>query len=132
MTKYVITIYQGSRRYYYAGVNLKHFSVDTDLLITENIDKAYKYNNESEASESISYMRLCPVALHKGLAFGIEPWEPKPETLWDKIAKMSKEEFAKWLFANCEYISVEYGSCSGASDSSGILRLLDSAAEGDR
>ena len=53
------------------------------------------------------------------------------KTLWKKISKMSKEEFAKWLFANCEYISAEYGSCSGADDSSGILRLLDSAAEGD-
>ena len=131
MIKYVITIYQGSRRYYYAGLNLKHFSVDTDLLTTENIDKAYKCNNESEALEFISYMKFCPVAIGKGLAFGIEPWEPKPETLWDKIAKMSKEEFAEWLFANCEYLSAEYGSCSGESDSSGILRLLDSAAGGD-
>ena len=131
MTKYVITIYQGSRRYYYAGLNLKHFSADTDFLITENIDKAYKYNNESEAFDYISYMELSPVALGRGLAFGIEPWEPEPETLWDKIVKMSKEEFAEWLFVNCEYISAEYGSCSGANDNSGILRFLDSAAEGD-
>ena len=51
--------------------------------------------------------------------------------MWDKIVKMSKEEFANWLFVNCEYISTEYGFCSGEDDSSRILRLLDSAADGD-
>ena len=131
MTKYVITIYQGSRRYYYSDLNLKHFSVDTDLIMTENLDKAYKCNNEAEAFEFISHMKLSPAAIGKGLAFGIEPWDSEPETLWDKIIKMSKEEFAKWLFANCEYISAEYGSCSGEKDSSRILRLLDSTADRD-
>ena len=48
MTKYVITIYQGSRKYYYSNLNLKQFSVGTDLIMTENIDKAYKCNNETE------------------------------------------------------------------------------------
>lgn len=131
MTKYVITIYQGSRKYYYSDLNLKQFSVDTDLIMTENIDKAYKCNNETEAFEFISHLTLSPVALCKGLAFGIEPYETEPKTLWDKIVKMSKEEFANWLFVNCEYIATEYGFCSGEDDSSRILQLLDSAADGD-
>ena len=46
-------------------------------------------------------------------------------TIWEAIKNMSKEEFAEWLYANCEYISAEYGACSGEDDSSGILRLLD-------
>lgn len=25
-------------------------------------------------------------------------------TIWKQLKKMSKEEFAEWLFANCEYI----------------------------
>jgi hypothetical protein len=52
-------------------------------------------------------------------------------TIWEAMKKMSKEEFAEWLYANCEYISAEYGACSGENDSSGVLRLLDSAMEGD-
>jgi hypothetical protein len=52
-------------------------------------------------------------------------------TILEQLKKMSKEEFAEWLYANCEYISAEYGSCSGADDSSDIIRLLDSAADGD-
>jgi hypothetical protein len=53
-------------------------------------------------------------------------------TIWKQLKKMSKKEFAEWLYANCEYISAEYGSCSGADDSSGILRFLDSAVERKR
>lgn len=131
MTKYVITVYHGSRKFYYNSLNTKSLLEGADLHVTEDILKAYKCNSEEEASDYIYYISMSPVAKNKGLAFGIEPWEPKPETLWDKIAKMSKEEFAEWLFANCEYLSAEYGSCSGASDSSDILRLLDSVAEGD-
>lgn len=52
-------------------------------------------------------------------------------TIWEAIKNMSKEEFAEWLYANCEYISAEYGSCSGEGDSSGILRLLDCDIDGD-
>lgn len=52
-------------------------------------------------------------------------------SIFEAIKNMTKEELAKWLYANCEYISAEYGSCSGANDSSGVLRLLDSAVEGD-
>jgi hypothetical protein len=44
---------------------------------------------------------------------------------------MTKEELAEWLYANCEYISAEYGACSGEYDSSGVLRLLESDAGGD-
>ena len=97
--------------------------------MTENLDKAYKCNNETEAFEFISHLKLSPVAIDKGLAFGIEPCETEPKTLWDKIVKMSKEEFAKWLFANCEYIAAEYGFYSGEDDSSRILQLLDSAVD---
>lgn len=52
-------------------------------------------------------------------------------TIWEAIKNMSKEEFAEWLYANCEYISAEYGACSGEYDSSRVLRLLDSNMEGD-
>ena len=55
MIKYVSTIYQGSRKYYYSNLNLKQFSVDTDLIMTENIDKAYKCNNETEVFELVVY-----------------------------------------------------------------------------
>lgn len=52
-------------------------------------------------------------------------------TIYEAIKNMSKEEFAEWLYANCEYISAEYGACSGEKDSSGILRLLDTEEGGD-
>ncbi len=52
-------------------------------------------------------------------------------TIFEAIMNMTKEEFAEWLYANCEYISAEYGACSGEDNSSGILGLLDSAIEGD-
>ena len=52
-------------------------------------------------------------------------------TIYEAIKKMTKEEFAEWLFANCEYISAEYGACSGENDSTGILQLLDCDIDGD-
>lgn len=52
-------------------------------------------------------------------------------TIWEAIKNMTKEEFAEWLYANCEYISAEYGACSGENDSSGIFRLLDCDIDGD-
>lgn len=52
-------------------------------------------------------------------------------TIYEAIKNMSKEEFAGWLYANCEYISAEYGACSGNNDSSGILGLLDSDIDRD-
>lgn len=52
-------------------------------------------------------------------------------TIYEAIKNMTKEEFAEWLYANCEYISAEYGACWGADDSSRILELLDSDIEGD-
>ena len=52
-------------------------------------------------------------------------------SIYEAIKSMSKEELAEWLFANCEYISAEYGACSGNDDSSGILRLLDYDIDGD-
>lgn len=52
-------------------------------------------------------------------------------SIYDALKHMSKEELAEWLYANCEYISAEYGACSGAEDRSRILKLLDSDIEGD-
>lgn len=60
-------------------------------------------------------------------SFGSEPISKTTETIWDSIKQMTKEELAEWLYANCEWISAEYGACSGANDSSDVLRLLDSA-----
>jgi hypothetical protein len=52
-------------------------------------------------------------------------------SIYEAIKDMSKEELAEWLYANIEYISAEYGACSGNDDSSGILRLLDKDIDGD-
>lgn len=45
-------------------------------------------------------------------------------SLFEMLQQMTIEELAEWLYANVEYLSAEYGSCSGANDSSGILRCL--------
>lgn len=55
--------------------------------------------------------------------------EPTTETIWESIQQMTKEELAEWLYANCEWISAEYGACSGANDSSDVLDLLDSTED---
>ena len=52
-------------------------------------------------------------------------------TIYEAIKEMSKEEFAEWLYANCEYISAEYGACSGANNSSDVLKLLDTDVTSD-
>ena len=52
-------------------------------------------------------------------------------TIYEAIQNMSKEELADWLYANIEYISAEYGACSGNDDSSGILELFDTDINGD-
>lgn len=52
-------------------------------------------------------------------------------TIYEAIQNMSKEELAEWLYANCEYISAEYGACWGADDSSRILELLDTDVTSD-
>ena len=52
-------------------------------------------------------------------------------SIYEAIKNMTKEELAKWLYANCEWISAEYGACSGEYDESGILRLLDTDIRGD-
>ena len=48
------------------------------------------------------------------------------ETVYEKIKKMSIEELADWLYANCEWISVEYGACSGRNDFLNLLEFLNS------
>lgn len=55
-------------------------------------------------------------------------FEVKP-TLFETLNDMDVEEFAEWLYANCEWLSAEYGACSGAKDSSRILELLNSAED---
>ena len=52
-------------------------------------------------------------------------------TIYEAIKNMSKEELAEWLYANIEYISAEYGACSGEDDTSGILGLLDTDIDKD-
>lgn len=51
--------------------------------------------------------------------------------IYEAIKNMSKEELAEWLYANCEYISAEYGACSGNDDNSGILELLGKDIDSD-
>ena len=47
-------------------------------------------------------------------------------TIFEKIKDMDIEEMAEWLFYNCEYLSAEYGDCSGAEDSHRMLEFLKS------
>ena len=51
------------------------------------------------------------------------------ETVFEKIKKMSIEELADWLYANCEWLSAEYGACSGANDYLHLLEFLNSEDE---
>lgn len=53
-------------------------------------------------------------------------FEVKP-TLFEKIKDMDIEEMAEWLYANCEWLSAEYGACSGANNHKHILQLLGEA-----
>lgn len=59
---------------------------------------------------------------------GCEERETK-ETIFGKLKAMSIEEMAEWLFNNCEYLSAEYGDCSGAEDSHSMLEFLKSAED---
>ena len=52
-------------------------------------------------------------------------------TLFEQLQDMSAEELAEWLYANCEWLSAEYGACSGADDCSQILKLLESVGDAD-
>ena len=49
--------------------------------------------------------------------------------IYEQIMKMSIEELADWLYANCEYLSAEYGACSGANDYLHLLEFLNSDDE---
>ena len=51
------------------------------------------------------------------------------ETVYEKIQNMNIEELAEWLYANCEYLSAEYGACSGANDYLNLLDFLSSDGE---
>ncbi|MBR2888405.1 MAG: hypothetical protein IKB95_09280 [Bacteroidales bacterium] len=59
-------------------------------------------------------------AAAKEVGFVVKP------SLFERLQGMSIEDFAEWLFYNCEFISAEFGSCSGADDSSYILGYLES------
>jgi hypothetical protein len=48
------------------------------------------------------------------------------KTIYEQIKGMNAEELAEWLYANVEWISAEFGVCSGADDSSRILEMLNS------
>lgn len=50
-------------------------------------------------------------------------------SLYEQIQDMSIRELAEWLYANCEWLSAEYGACSGANDSSRLLEFLKSDGE---
>jgi len=50
-------------------------------------------------------------------------------TVYEKLQDMSIEELADWLYANCEWLSTEYGDCSGANDCLHLLEFLNSADE---
>ena len=52
-------------------------------------------------------------------------------TIYEAIKNMSKEMLAEFLYANIEYLSAEYGACSGADDESEILELLDCDIDAD-
>lgn len=49
------------------------------------------------------------------------------KTIYEQIKEMSAEDLAEWLYANCEWISAEFGACSGAKDSSNVLEMLNSS-----
>lgn len=49
--------------------------------------------------------------------------------LFDELHSMTINDFAEWLYYNCEFISAEFGACSGANDHSSILFYLESDGE---
>jgi hypothetical protein len=51
------------------------------------------------------------------------------DTVYEKIQNMNIEELADWLYANCEWLSAEYGACSGANDYLYLLEFLNSDGE---
>lgn len=55
-------------------------------------------------------------------------FDVKPN-LFEQLQNMSIEELAEWLYANCEWLSAEFGACSGANDYSQMLNLLGSDGE---
>lgn len=46
--------------------------------------------------------------------------------IYEQIKNMSIEELADFLYYNAEYISAEFGQCSGAENSNRIKRFLES------
>lgn len=50
-------------------------------------------------------------------------------TNYERIKMMSVEEMANFLYYNLEYLSAEYGDCSGAEDSHYLVEWLSSEEE---
>ena len=48
------------------------------------------------------------------------------KTIYEILKEMSVERLGEWLYANCEFISSEYGACSGAEDASNVINFLNS------
>lgn len=47
-------------------------------------------------------------------------------TVYEQIKQMSIEELADWLYAKCEFLSAEFGACSGANDCLQLVEYLNS------
>lgn len=50
-------------------------------------------------------------------------------TNFERIKTMSVKEMADFLYYNLEYLSAEYGDCSGAKDSHYLAEWLNSEVE---
>nr|DAG32065.1 MAG TPA: hypothetical protein [Bacteriophage sp.] len=50
-------------------------------------------------------------------------------TNYERIKAMSVEKMAEFLYYNLEYLSAEYGDCSGATDSQYLSDWLNSEVE---
>ena len=52
-------------------------------------------------------------------------------SIYEAIKNMSKEELAAFLYANCEFLSAEYGQCAGYHNHERMLEVLDKNIAGD-
>ena len=128
MTKYVVAIVSENQKYYYAGG--MGLSSGGSLTLTKEFGDAIKFSSHGAAVQAGLAVEfdLKTLGKYEGSKVICEEINNK-ETIWEKIQQMSKEEFAEWLYANCEWISAEYGACSGANDESSILELLNTVED---
>lgn len=52
-------------------------------------------------------------------------------SIYEAIKNMSKEELAAFLYANCEFLSAEYGQAAGYNNHERMLEVLDRDINGD-